>query len=204
MRDILSEHQLYYHSTKRLFYKRETKLITQQALEALRSNKERMMSLAKAKGQIQAGVDTSAGGSSQDPNAAASAKVPSVTYLIEEMVMFRFQDNYLLLIAFENKSVQLFECKNGHFIHEFHFYDNILTQLQQQNKQLLLQKQEKQKATQLNKDAEMNPQRQEQEAALRKAQEAQRRRQLKEKGIFQCPAPKPRDVVKSYHLDSAS
>lgn len=55
LREILSEHQLYYHSTKRLVYKRETKLITQQALEAIQYNKEKKLSQAKAKGQIQPG-----------------------------------------------------------------------------------------------------------------------------------------------------
>lgn len=35
LRDILAEHQMYFHSTKRLFYKLETKLITKQALEAI-------------------------------------------------------------------------------------------------------------------------------------------------------------------------
>ena len=30
----------------------------------------------------------------------------------------------MLLIAFENKSVRMFESGNGHFCHEFFFYDN--------------------------------------------------------------------------------
>ena len=30
----------------------------------------------------------------------------------------------MLLIAFENKSVRMFECGNGHFQHEFSFVDN--------------------------------------------------------------------------------
>jgi hypothetical protein len=48
-----------------------------------------------------------------------------VTYLIDRIRMFTFQSVPMLLIAFENKSVQVFESQNGHFCHEFHFYDQI-------------------------------------------------------------------------------
>jgi len=112
------------------------------------------------------------------------------------MLMFQFQDNYLLLIALEGKSVQLFDCRNGHFLDELNFYDNVLSQLKQQNKEALLEREEKQKATQAAKNGEPNPQRHEQETALSKAQEAQRRKQLREKGIFQCPLPPYREPVR--------
>lgn len=34
----------------------------------------------------------------------------------------------MFLIAFENKTVQVYECSNGHFLHDFHFYDNVFDQ----------------------------------------------------------------------------
>jgi hypothetical protein len=40
LRDILSEHQLYFFSTKRLYYQQDTKLITKGALEAIKIAKQ--------------------------------------------------------------------------------------------------------------------------------------------------------------------
>lgn len=77
LRDILSEHQMYYHSVKRLVYKPDIRLITKQALEA--------MAIAK-----------------QSTGDDKKVKIPSVTYLIDELVMFSFQGTKMLLIAFEN------------------------------------------------------------------------------------------------------
>ena len=143
---------------------------------------------------MQTDAGTQAQGRSHD---AEAVKVPSVTYSIDQMLMFEFQDNYLLLIALEGKSVQLFDCRNGHFLDELNFYDNVLSQLKQQNKEALLEREEKQKATQAAKNGEANPQRdEEEEEALSKAQEAQRRKQLREKGIFQCPLPPYREPVR--------
>ena len=48
-----------------------------------------------------------------------------LTYLIDSVIMIEFQGTPLLLITFENHSVKLFESENGHFVHEFHFNDNI-------------------------------------------------------------------------------
>ena len=83
LRDILSEHQMYYHSIKRLTYKQETKLITKQALEAIQVAKQNGM--------------------------AGKAVIPSVTFLIDNIQMFQFQGTPLCLIAFENETVQVFE-----------------------------------------------------------------------------------------------
>lgn len=48
--------------------------------------------------------------------------------------MFTFQGVQMLLIAFkETHQVQIFECSNGHFTHEFCFHDNVFTQVQSQN-----------------------------------------------------------------------
>ena len=38
--------------------------------------------------------------------------------------MFQFQGTAMVLIAFENKSVRMFESSNGYFQHEFVFYDS--------------------------------------------------------------------------------
>lgn len=60
-------------------------------------------------------------------------KIPSVTYLIDELVMFQFQGIKMLLIAFENQSVQVFESDNGHFTYEFSFYDNVIDNFKSSN-----------------------------------------------------------------------
>ena len=43
---------------------------------------------------------------------------------MDNITIFTFQGANLLLITFENKSVQVFEEANGHFCYEFNFYDN--------------------------------------------------------------------------------
>jgi hypothetical protein len=101
LRDILSEHQLYFHSVQRLVYLQETRLVMKAALEA--------MNLARQQG-------------------GKPAKIPAVTYLIDNMVMFTFQGVTMLLIAFENKTVQMYDSSNGHFLHDFVFYDNVFDQ----------------------------------------------------------------------------
>ena len=82
---------------ERLEYQGESRLVMKQALEA--------MNIARQQGKV--------------------AKVPSVTYLIESLMMFDFQGTQMLLVTFENHSVQMFESSNGHFAHEFLFYDNV-------------------------------------------------------------------------------
>jgi hypothetical protein len=96
----MSEHQLYFHSVERLEYCGETKLIMKQALEA--------MNIAKQAGKV--------------------AKIPAVTYLVDNLMMLTFQGTPMLLVTFENHTVQLFESGNGHFAHEFLFYDNVFDQ----------------------------------------------------------------------------
>ena len=54
-----------------------------------------------------------------------SAKIPTVTYLIDNMLMFQFQGTPMLLVAFENQQVNVFESSNGHYVDEFHFQDNV-------------------------------------------------------------------------------
>ena len=76
----------------------DTKLITKEALQAQK--------VAKQNG--------------------TQAKVPVLTYLIENLLLFEFQGTPLLLIAFENHSVKMFEADTGHFDHEFKFHDNSL------------------------------------------------------------------------------
>ena len=72
-------------------YREDTKLITKEALQAQK--------VAKQNG--------------------TQAKVPVLTYLIENLLLFEFQGTPLLLIAFENHSVKMFEADTGHFDHEF-------------------------------------------------------------------------------------
>ena len=82
----------------------ETKLITKEAQEAQKAARQ--------------------AGKSKD------FKIPVVTYLIDQLQMFTFQGTPLLLVAFENKTVRMFESDNGHFQQEFLFYDS------QENKNL--------------------------------------------------------------------
>ena len=65
----------------------DTKLITKEALDA--------MHLARQSGR--------------------SVKIPVVTYLIDSLQMFQFQGTAMVLIAFENHSVRMFESSNGYF-----------------------------------------------------------------------------------------
>ena len=64
LRDILSQHQLYYHSIRRLRYSRETNLINKGALEAIANARQN-------------GIH-------------GKVKVPTVTYLIDHLCMFKF------------------------------------------------------------------------------------------------------------------
>lgn len=51
----------------------------------------------------------------------ALLKLPNFSYMIENMVMFTYKDTVLLMISFENKSVQIFEYESGESIFEFDF-----------------------------------------------------------------------------------
>ena len=52
-----------------------------------------------------------------------------MTYSIDQMLMFEFQGTFMILVTLENKTVSVFNCSNGHFIHDFQFYNNVLTTL---------------------------------------------------------------------------
>ena len=48
--------------------------------------------------------------------------------------MFSFSGKQLFLIAFkETHQVQVFECHNGHYSHEFTFYDDVVEQVRHNN-----------------------------------------------------------------------
>ena len=44
-------------------------------------------------------------------------KLPSFSYLIENMLMFQFQKNLLLLVVYENEETILFDFDSGIFQH---------------------------------------------------------------------------------------
>lgn len=125
IKEILAEHQLYSYSTKRFLTdktteivrppyggpitlaqqarqdrSREVKLISQEALEAMRIAKQ--LNLAK------------------------KVNIPSLTFLIHNLVLFTFQGVQLMIITFENRKVKLFEVETGHFQSEFLFVDSSL------------------------------------------------------------------------------
>jgi hypothetical protein len=52
---------------------------------------------------------------------AALAKLPNFSYLIESMAMFEYKGAVHLMVAYENKSVQIFDYSSGHSIFEFDF-----------------------------------------------------------------------------------
>jgi hypothetical protein len=59
--------------------------------------------------------------------------------------MFSFQGNEMLLVTRENRAVQVFEQKTGKFVHEFEFYNNVLGQLKNINRQVLQEIENKKK-----------------------------------------------------------
>jgi hypothetical protein len=93
-------------------YKQETRLIT-----------EKRASQAKALHRMQqTGQDIS-------NETVEMVKVPTVTYAIEQLLMFSYKGTNMLLVTRDNKSVQVFECSNGRFVHEFKFFNTVLAQL---------------------------------------------------------------------------
>jgi len=49
----------------------------------------------------------------------AETKVPSFSYLIDHVVLFEYQGMQHLMVAFENKSVQIFDFESGMSLFEF-------------------------------------------------------------------------------------
>ena len=57
-------------------------------------------------------------------NVQTKVKVPAVTFLINNLIMFTYQGVQFLIVSFENARVKLFDASTGHFEQEFFFYDN--------------------------------------------------------------------------------
>ena len=100
-RDTLAEAQIYKPSSVRLVWKDESKLITQQHLEAI----EKEQSIRKTDDEID----------------ESNLKLPSFSYLIVNMMVFKFQKQTLLLIVYERGYTVLFDFDTGMFQHDFHF-----------------------------------------------------------------------------------
>ena len=57
-------------------------------------------------------------------NVQTKVKVPAVTFLINNLIIFTFQGVQFIIVSFENAKVKLFDASTGHFEQEFFFYDN--------------------------------------------------------------------------------
>ena len=122
--------------------------------------------------------------------------------------MFTYQGTDMLLVTRDNKSVQVFECGTGRFVHEFKFFNTVLAQLKQQNRRVMQEIEDKKKARQAQKDAQKllgdNPGRDrgaellvsepltDLSAMQDKETELQKRKALRDKGISECPIPEYR------------
>ena len=104
-RDTLAEAQIYKPSSVRLAWKDESKLITQQHLEAL----QKQESMRKTDDEID----------------ESNLKLPSFSYLIINMMVFKFQKQTLLLIVYERGYTVLFDFDTGIYCHDFHFEHKI-------------------------------------------------------------------------------
>lgn len=67
--------------------------------------------------------------------------------------MFTYQGTEMLLVTRDNKSVQVFECGSGRFVHEFKFFNTVLAQLKQQNRRVMQEMDDKKKAKSALKEA---------------------------------------------------
>ena len=105
-------------------------------------------------------------------------------------MMFTFQGTPLFLITFENHSVQMFECANGHFAHEFTFYDNVFDQFSYQEDK---NSEEYEKKEQKRRLEEQELER----AGLSKAEiGAHKRKIAREKGEYKPEIPPYTPIVK--------
>ena len=118
------------------------------------------------------------------------AKIPSVTYLIENLQMFSFQGTKMLLIAFENKTVQVFEAQNGHFAHEFHFQDNVFDQFG-------LKPDEEENEKKVREKKRLEEMEQQKSGLSRIEMNYLKRKRLRERGEYKPPIPAFTPVVKS-------
>jgi len=110
------------------FFRQQRKLLSEDALKAMEKNKERRLA------KIEAAEKAAAKPGSSAPS-GEGVPVPALSYQIEEMVMFKFEDKHLMLLRFENKTVQCYEYETGRFYQNFVFDDNILHQLREKNAQ---------------------------------------------------------------------
>tara|TARA_B110000285_G_scaffold178235_1_gene200366 strand:+ start:103 stop:426 length:324 start_codon:yes stop_codon:yes gene_type:complete len=102
------------------FFRQQRKLLSEAALKAMEENKERQLA------KIEAAEKAAAKPGSSSAPATEGVPVPALSYQIDEMVMFKFEDKHLMLIRFENKTVQCYEYETGKFYQNFVFDDNIL------------------------------------------------------------------------------
>ena len=101
-RDVLADAQMYRCSASRLRFGDEVALVTAQQLQIIKQ-------MQKQKGED-----------------GAPDKIPTFSYLIDHLVLFEFKGQMHLLVAFENKSVQVFEFESGQSIYEFSFETSYL------------------------------------------------------------------------------
>lgn len=96
-----------------------------------------------------------------------------------------------MLVTFENHTVQMFESSNGHFLHEFAFYDNVFDQFSY--------KEDKNSEEYEKKEQKRRLEEQELErAGLSKAEvSAYKRKILRERGEYKPEIPGFTPIVKA-------
>jgi hypothetical protein len=104
--------------------------------------------------------------------------------------MFTFQGTPMLLVSFENHTVQMFESGNGHFMHEFSFYDNVFDQFTYKEDKNSAEYEKKEQKRRL-EEAELE------RAGLSKAEvSAHKRKILRERGEYKPEIPPFTPIVK--------
>lgn len=104
---------MYKQSAKRIVFEKQCELVTKQQLEIMKQ-------MQKQYGEGQQAV-----------------KMPSFSYLIEHIQLFEFQGVNHLMVAFENKSVQVFDFDSGLSVFEFNFDDPKRQQMESGHEQMI-------------------------------------------------------------------
>ena len=100
----------------------------------MRQLREKRMSVVKVQQESGDNMITSS-------HAEDKTKVPKITYLIREVILFDFKGKLMLLCSFETtNNVIVFEAHNGHFVHEFKFKNSILPLLRHDIIEMIKQK----------------------------------------------------------------
>lgn len=106
LEQIFMGFNMQYRSIKWIFYRTIKPLICERALEAIRFNKALVHKFQVPGEEIM------------------PMKLPILSFVIEQIMIIKFNKQILLFVEFENQSTQVFDFETGNFLKEFHFQDN--------------------------------------------------------------------------------